>query len=64
MRGLVEGVLQDAADGTGAAPAFRAAPEAGLDLGRRAGTIRPAMQAGAHRAIGQDVAGTDDHAGP
>jgi len=64
MAGLVERILQDGADGAGAAAAFRAAPEAGLNLGRRARAIRPPMQAGADCAIGQDVAGTDDHAGP
>ena len=68
MAGLVEGrlkgILHDRADGAGATPAFRTAAEAGLNLRRRAGTVRAAMQAGTDRVVGQDVAGTDDHAEP
>lgn len=53
--------IQDASDRAGAAAAFRAAAEAGIDLGGRAWTTRTGIEAGAHLAVGKHVAGTDDH---
>ena len=55
-------IAHDLPDGPGAAPAFRAAAEAGIDLRRGAGTAWAGRQAAANGAIGQDVARTDDHA--
>jgi hypothetical protein len=53
--------IHDAADGTGASTALRAAAEAAIDLigGRRTG--RSAVESRTHIAIAEDVAGTNDH---
>lgn len=63
---LIEGGLQrslhDRPDGPGATSAFRTAPKAGLNLGRRTRAIGTAMEARTHGVVGQDVTGADDHA--
>jgi hypothetical protein len=61
LGGRPEGLVHDRADGAGAAPAIRAAAEAGIDLRGRARTAGAGAQAGPHVAIGEDVAGADDH---
>ena len=62
-RGLIHGLAQDRADGAGAAPAFRAAAETAIDLGRGAGAARTRLQARAYLSVGEDVARADNHAG-
>src|SRR5690606_32943474 len=60
--GALQRLVHDAANGARAAPALRAASEALINLIGRAWSVR----AGAgltHLAVGQYVAGTDDHFG-
>jgi len=54
-------LIHDGADCRGAAPALGAAAEGAIDLGRRAGAIRARVEARTHRAIGEDIAGANDH---
>jgi hypothetical protein len=61
LTGLSKGFLHDGADGSDAAAAIRTAAKTAIDLRGRAGAIRPWTQTGFHVAVGEDVAGANDH---
>lgn len=57
-----KGLGHDLADGSRATSALRAAPQAPVDLTRRAGTVLVVRLAGAADVmVRQDIAGTNDH---
>ena len=56
-----QSLVHDAADGTGAASALRAAAEAIVDLARGARRRFARRQGRAHIVIGEHVTGADDH---
>ncbi len=55
-------IVHDGADRPRAAPALRAAAETAVDLRGGARAVRTRIHAAADVAVGQDIAGTDDHA--
>ena len=56
-----QGGVDDRPDGPGAAATIRAAPQAGINLSRRARAPRTGREASFDVAVRQDVAGADDH---
>ncbi len=56
-------VVHDGANGARATPALRAAAETAIDLRGRARAIGPGIHAGADVSVGEEIAGTNDHAG-
>jgi len=55
--------VHDGADRTRATPTLRAAAETAIDLRGRARAIGPGIHAGTNISVGEEIAGTDDHAG-
>ena len=59
LAGAGQGLVHDALDGAGTTPALRAAAEAAIDLAGRPRTF--GMTGRSDGAVGQDIAGADDH---